>query len=227
MLPDKPMKLASEINLQHALETVSRQSHPGGAYQGNRLQVIETIKRDGLVRPQFNVEFIKLVSASSNTLFFDDATLRSGYLAAMSDEIRAVAAVVCTIGHDLEKRASELTMGRKLSLAHAMDEVGNDLLLYLTRYALLWVRSEAARQGLKTGGSLSPGCNGLDISQQPMVSSMARADQLGISVSSGSMLYPVKSRSLLVPLGGNLRTPLARKRCESCSSAKMCRYRKC
>jgi hypothetical protein len=219
------MSVFGEIDIPTALAVAAKRPLSSGTSQKTRSTALDMIGQESLARPAFCYSLVPVQGACDDALDFGNSSLRVAGLKAVSNRLTAVTAVVCTLGAALEARVSALCGERKLSLAYVLDELGNELLMYTVRQALLYIRREARRQGLSSGNSLSPGCSGFAIDQQAAVVALAGGESRGISVTSHGMLYPVKSRSMIVGIGTGLSAQPLHKRCETCSSRKVCRYR--
>jgi hypothetical protein len=183
------------------------------------------VGQESLASPAFTYRIEPVRAVCDGVLDLGSSSIRVPGLVAVSARLTAVAAVVSTLGASFEARVSDLCTERKLSLAFVLDELGNELLMYTVRQALLQIRREVRRQRLSSGSSLSPGCSGFALDQQAAVVALADGGRLGASVTSQGMLHPVKSRTMIIPIGTGLSAEPLHKRCETCSSRKKCRYR--
>lgn len=219
------MQVISDIDIPAALSAVAKRPPRTGTTPKLRDAAVAMIREESLAMPAFSFRIVPVQNAGDSDFGFGESTLRVPALAAVADRVAAVASVACTLGTSLEARVSDLCIERKLSLALALDEVGNELLLDSVRQALLQIRREARRQCSTSGDSLSPGCSGFALDQQAGVIALAGGDRIGISLTSHGMLNPVKSRSLIVAIGTGLSAQPLYRRCDACSSRKECRYR--
>ncbi len=217
---------AVQIELSLALAAAEKRCAAAGPGQTARRKALTMIAAEGLATPAFCYRCSPLVGVNGNTLELGLASLDAPGLAPLSSRLTAVAAVACTLGPALEARVSELCRERSMSLALALDELGNAMLMYTARCAALAVRRECRSQGLTSGDTLSPGGNGLPLAQQGAVLELAGGDRLGVWTTAQGMLSPIKSRSLVMGAGHGLAAQPLRRRCESCSSGETCRYRR-
>ncbi|HIJ86633.1 MAG TPA: hypothetical protein HPP97_02995 [Desulfuromonadales bacterium] len=218
------MPVIGTIDIPAALAVLEKRPSRAGTAPKLRHAAVTMIRAGALAQPAFSFRIVPVHTSSAADFAFGESRLRVPALADVAANVSAVASVVCTLGRSLEARVSALCVERKLSLALALDEVGNELLLNSVRQALLQIRREARRQCLSSGNSFSPGCSGFSLDQQTGVVVLAGGDRLGISVTSHGMLTPVKSRSLIVPIGAGLSAQPLHRRCDDCSSRKQCRY---
>jgi hypothetical protein len=109
-----------------------------------------------------------------------------------------------------------------MSLALALDDVANDLLLAVSRRLQDRMLLTARTRGLTMAGELRPGDPGLALNAQAGLLRLAGASSIGVSLFGGHMLSPVKSVSMM--LGAGLDLPPARwSRCDECGSRATCK----
>lgn len=219
------MSVTGSIDIPAALAAVAKRPLGAGTTQKNRNAALEMIGRESLVTGAFSYRIAAVQRVEGDLLDFGAGTLKVPALTRVAAGLTATAAVACTLGGALESRVSALCKERRVSLAFVLDELGNELLMYTVRHALSQIRREARRSGESSGSSFSPGCSGFALDQQAAVIALAGGECHGISVTSHGMLNPVKSRSMIIAIGPGLTTQPLRKRCETCSSRKICRYR--
>ena len=108
-----------------------------------------------------------------------------------------------------------------MSLALALDKLGNELLSALSRRVQDRIIIDARNAGLTAAGELRAGDPGLPLSAQSAVYRLAGAESIGVSVTPGQVLHPLKSMSLVLGIGIDL--PVAHwSRCDDCPSAPRC-----
>lgn len=219
------MRLPATIDLERALAAAALRSHRRGSSAPNRREALAVIQTHSLASPAFCYRVYEIHGREGDRLDLGPHRLRAASLADAAPPLTRVAAVVCTLGPELEGAVSDLTSDRRYTRAMALDEVGNDLLFYVARYAALAIRAQVARHGEGVRCFISPGGAQIGLDQQPMVLRMAGGDDLGITVSGGSMLWPVKSRTMVIGIGPGASHHSVRKRCADCSSRHTCRYR--
>src|SRR5262249_58215917 len=77
-----------------------------------------------------------------------------------------LAAAVCTIGDELERRVAELWESRELPLAAMLDSVGSGAVESLAEYVNDLLCQEAIPLGLPVTNRVSPGYGSWDVAQQ-------------------------------------------------------------
>jgi hypothetical protein len=81
----------------------------------------------------------------------------------------------------------------------------------------------ARNRGLVLAGELRPGDPGLALDAQPTVLGLADADAIGVTVTRGFLLHPLKSISLVLGAGVGL-PPAHWSRCDDCRSRPTCKF---
>jgi hypothetical protein len=133
------------------------------------------------------------------------------------------AGVVATLGPGPEEGVRALFTKRQPSLALAVDAFANQLLFRLSERALAILKREAAAQGLSLGGPLEPGGGEIGFEHQAGLLALAGAERIGVALSSGGVMTPTKSVSLLLGFGPGLKRRLRVETCGRCPSRETCR----
>lgn len=133
-----------------------------------------------------------------------------------------IIALVCTIGPLLETLAVELMRTDPLR-ALAFDALGSAAAEILAVTACNRLEAEAIAQGWQASMPLNPGMIGWPVQQgQPEIFSLLDASQIGIRLTEGNVMKPLKSVSLIMGLGPELNAP--GRPCDYCNMNATCRY---
>jgi len=187
-----------------------------------RRGAIDLLERDDLLDAAYSYRIVALDEPPSDMLRAGGETLDALRLVPKSGQLTALGVGICTLGPALERCASALFAERRMSLALALDRLGNELLSALSRRVQDRIIIEARRRGLTTAGELRAGDPGLPLSAQTAVHRLAGAEEIGVSVTPGQVLHPLKSMSMVLGIGINL-PPALWSRCDDCPSAPRCR----
>lgn len=190
-----------------------------------RAQAIELVEREGLLNATWRWSIVPLDAPPAETLRAGGEAFHAPWLLPKSGELTALAFAVCTIGPALESRVSCLFAERRPSLALALDSLGNELLLALSRRAQDLLLAEVKRRGLTMAGELRPGDPGLGLNAQAAILRLAKAEEIGIAATRLAMLNPTKSSSGMFGVGIDL-PPARWSRCDHCPSRKTCKVAK-
>ncbi len=121
----------------------------------------QMVERDGLVAPAFRFAIVDLERPAAATLHAGGMSLHAPRLLPAAGELTALACGVATIGARLEQRVTALCAERRVSLALALDALGNHCLHVLSRRLQDRMLAAARNRGLVLAGELRPGDPGL------------------------------------------------------------------
>jgi hypothetical protein len=187
-----------------------------------RREAIDLLTRENLLEAAFCYRIVALDEPPSDVLRAGGQALDALRLVPESGQLTALGVGVLTLGPALERRASALFAERRMSLALALDKLGNEMLSALSRRVQDRIVIEARNAGLTAAGELRAGDPGLPLSAQSAVHHLAGASTIGVSVTPGQVLHPLKSMSMVLGIGIDL--PAAKwSRCDDCPSAPRCR----
>ena len=183
-----------------------------------RCEAIDLIEHENLLNAAYCYRIVPLDEPPSHVLRAGGETLEATRLVPESGQLTAVAIGICTLGPALEQRATELFAERRMSLALALDKLGNELLFALSRRLQDWIVIATRKAHLTAAGELRAGDPGLPLQAQAAVQRLAGADQIGVSVTQGQVLHPLKSMSMVLGVGIDL-PPVRWSRCDDCPAA--------
>jgi hypothetical protein len=187
-----------------------------------RRDALDLIESEDLIAAAYCYRIVPLDETPTTCLRAGGEALDAMRLLPASGRLTAVAAAVCTLGPALEARISALFAERQHSTALALDGLANALLSALSRRLQDRIVVEARRHGLTAAGELRPGDPGMSLRTQPAVLRLVGAGLIGVSVTSGQLLHPLKSLSMVLGIGIDL-PPARWSRCDDCPSASKCR----
>ncbi len=134
-----------------------------------------------------------------------------------------VVAAIATIGPALEKRVDEV-LPVNPALALALDAFGSAAAEALGQEICERVRRRAAKTGLQTSVSLSPGLIGWPVDAgQPQIFDLLLPDPAWVCLTAACMMQPRKSISLIIGIGEKMDDSLTP--CDFCSGKETCRHR--
>jgi hypothetical protein len=188
-----------------------------------RSEALALVREAGLVRARASWRCVPLEGqpGEAGWLCADGEMLQAPWLVPASGQLTGVACAALTIGPKLEEHVSQLLAQRKVSLAVALDGVGNELLFALSRKVQDRMFAGVRRQGLTMAGELRAGDPGLALSAQQTVLKLAGAEQIGVTATRTQMMNPTKSTTIVQGVGHDL--PKATwSRCDDCRSRERC-----
>ncbi|MFW9993263.1 MAG: hypothetical protein ACFFD4_14565 [Candidatus Odinarchaeota archaeon] len=170
------------------------------------------------------LEWLKLNSDPKATITISSPPARD-HLWDQADEI--VAAAV-TIGGKPESRVKELFDSAQLERGLALDTLASAFVDSCARQVYQSIVTIAENKQLPLTGRITPGGGNGDaaFSYQKKLFEIVDLAAIGVSVSSGMMMKPIKSSSFFVLLGTDVNTSLGCGYCRNCISLKTCDYRR-
>jgi hypothetical protein len=209
--------------LRHA-QTAPLNGRASAARTRLRAEALTMARTDALVHAAYSYRIVPLDGPAAPVLTAAGETLEAPWLLPATGQLTALACGAFTLGPGLERRVSELFAQRRVSLAMALDELGNELLFDISRRAQDRMQAEVSRSGLTMSGELRAGDPGLALEAQGAVLRLAGADSIAISLSEGFVMHPLKSTSMVMGVGIDLPAS-SWSRCDTCNSRNTCGVR--
>ncbi len=178
-----------------------------------------------LMAPRAVVRWLPVQRQSADAIEAGDATLAIPGIGRLWGPVEWIAAAVCTIGDQLERRAAELWEARELPLAAMLDSVGSGAVESLAEYVNDLLCQEAIPLGLPVTNRVSPGYGSWDVAQQRVLFAVCPGAPIGVSLNEACFMTPVKSISLLAAAGAGARVDHYFSQCARCW-LRDCAYRR-
>jgi hypothetical protein len=178
-----------------------------------------------LMAPRAVVRWVPVKRQSADAIEAGGATLAIPDVGRLWGRVEWIAAAVCTIGDELERRAAELWASRELPLAAMLDSVGSGAVESLAEYVNDLLCQEAIPLGLPVTNRVSPGYGSWDVAQQRALFDVCPGAAIGVSLNEACFMTPVKSISLLAAAGAGARVDHYFSQCARCWM-RDCAYRR-
>lgn len=206
-----------------ALKLVRDVEPPGltGVRRRFRTEAIELARAAGLGPARMTYRIVSLDAPAADLLRAGGEAFHAPRMIPASGELTALAFGVCTLGRDIVDKVRELFAARKVSLALALDSLGNQMLMEMSRRLQDRILADVTKRGLTMAGELRAGDPGLALEAQPAVLRLSGADEIGVAVTQSLALEPIKSASVVFGVGRDL-PPALWSRCDDCRSRKTC-----
>lgn len=224
------MPVIESIILEPDMEGVLSRVPASGGQTGERvrellLEILEEIRDEGLIRPRAAYREHLVSDAFEEGFCLEGGSvLRGRLLAETFAGARSLVAAACTIGPALEKKAGEhFREGRQLR-GFLLDTAGSAAVDLLAAEVCRLIK-----RGITSGASISspvsPGMPGFPLSAQAGLLSLAGAERIGVRLTSGGMLDPRKSLTMLMATGGVMPQWTPEEACSRCPMFARCPYR--
>ena len=158
------------------------------------------------------------------TVLNDDASVNGTLLPSTFPEAGKLAVMVCTIGPELENRATEYSKSGETLRAMLLDGIGSAAVDILAQESCHLIAGKAAELGLQAGSPVNPGMPGLPITEQQNILDLAHADKIGVSLTPSGIMVPRKSTSVVIAIGNNMDTWTQEEVCARCNLRETCLY---
>ena len=139
------------------------------------------------------------------------------------DSAKKLAVVICTIGPTLENEVARLMNNKDTLKGFLLDGIGSAAI------------DEIASQGCKLVGGMfpqmqisspiSPGLDDIPLEIQRAIFELVPASEIGVAITSGNMLAPRKSISLILGIGEKMPVWHRAEVCDRCKIRESCRHR--
>jgi hypothetical protein len=197
-------------------EGLPKNISPNPAIQKAILEMLKHIEQDSLLSPAIAYEILPI-----EKIFNDgDTPISSLILGA-----REIAAAVCTIGNRLEMRVKKyIDINEPLS-ALIMDGIGSAAVDMLSEEACNLIASAASSRGYMAGSPISPGMQGLPITDQKHLFKLIPAGEIEVSLTDSGTMIPLKSVSMIMGLGTEMKRWKRVEVCATCHLRNTCSHR--
>lgn len=176
-----------------------------------------------LVEPVVAYRRLQIESLQHESLRLQGGQCLSGSLIAQHlGPAQEVVVLVCTVGNALEAHVQQI-MATNMMLGLALDGVGSAAAEALATEACLLLEDEAAQRGMEATIALSPGMIGWPVEKgQPQIFALLDAGEVGVTLTSATMMAPRKSLSMVLGLGADVSQ--GGRTCDYCHMKETCRY---
>jgi hypothetical protein len=187
--------------------------------------LLAEVRQGGLLAPAASYEIYPIAALEPERITLEGGGIVPGsLLPEMFPKARELAAVVCTIGPDLEQRVTELSRNGEGLSAMILDGIGSAAVDQLSIEVCHGIAEEAPARGYRASSPVGPGMPGLAITEQGNILKLAGAAAIGVSLSASGIMIPRKSVSMVVALGKEMATWSQAEVCARCNLRDSCPY---
>ena len=225
------MPIISEINLDLTQGEVLRREGFRGytnvrpEMQNQISELLETVNNSNLLNPKAAYEIYDIVNIKPDkTMLNIDTSVNGTLLPSTFPEAGKLAVMVCSIGSELENRATEYSESGETLRAMLLDGIGSAAVDIMAQESCHLIATKAAELGLQAGSPVNPGMPGLPITEQQNILDLAYASKIGVSLTSSGIMVPRKSTSVVIAIGNNMDTWTQEEVCARCNLRETCLY---
>ena len=136
-----------------------------------------------------------------------------------------IAAIIGTLGEDLEKHCRDLAGGGEIYESTLFDAIGTVMLDLLSENICTLLEEVGKQYGLVKGPRFAPGIDGYPLEQQHLLFQMADNASVGVILNSSAIMMPTKSISFFMVLTQTVGKSTINNKCGLCR-LRNCQFRK-
>ncbi|MBM4276495.1 MAG: hypothetical protein FJ130_01265 [Deltaproteobacteria bacterium] len=190
-------------------------------------ELLAGAKNDFLLEPAIAYGIYPLTEMNRGRLPLEDnGVIHDPLLPSLLSGADEFAVVICTIGHRLEKQVTNYFKQDEPLRGVLLDGIGSAAVDLLAEEACKLMTERASSRGYQAGSPISPGMQGLPITEQRWLFKMAPAQKIGVGLTSSGVMSPLKSTSMIIGIGPQMKTWTRAEVCAQCGLRKTCPYRK-
>ena len=179
-----------------------------------------------LLEPAAAYEYYTVSEMSGSQISLEgDKAIHGPALPAILPEAKELVVLICTIGPKLEKQAGDFTKKGEALRGMLLDGIGSAAVDTLVPKILRIIAGEVAPRGYEISSPVNPGMPGFSMSEQWNLVKLAKAHEIGVSLTQSGMLIPRKSTSMVIGVGPRMTRWTQAQVCARCSLRKTCTYK--
>jgi hypothetical protein len=223
IIRDIPLRLKTEELLRR--EGFRRKAKIRPEIKSLILELLASVKSDHLLEPTMAYEIYPITQSSQRQLSLEGKLVLSGpLLPSLLAGAKELAVVVSTIGPKLEKQVTDYTNRGEPLRGMLLDGIGSAAVDSLAEEAGKFITGGALSHGYEASSPVSPGMPGLPITEQWQLFKMVPAQEIGVSLTPSGVMVPLKSASMVIGLGPQMKTWTRAEVCAHCRLRKTCPY---
>jgi hypothetical protein len=171
------------------------------------VSLIDEAKSLGLIESAVTYEVYAVIQVDPDRITLDGGVaLQGSLLPSRLSNARRLIIVVSTIGPRLEARVKEYTASKETLKGMLLDGIGSTAMHSMTQEACAVVLSVVRYDGHENSPIFSPGMAGFPLTEQATMLSLAKAETIGVTLTSSGTMVPRKSTSRVIGIGPRVTT---------------------
>jgi len=225
------MPVIRDIKLELPFDQVLRREgfrknvSPSPVIQKVILEMLDNLEQDPLLDPVIVYEILPVEKMINDKQETGKGPSQDSRIFSLISGAREVAAVVCTIGRRLEMQVKRHIDNNEPLRALLMDGIGSVAVDMLSEEACNLIASAASLRGYTTSSPISPGIQGLSITEQTHLFELVPVSEIGVTLTDSGTMIPLKSASMVIGLGPEMKRWKRIEVCTSCHLRNTCSHR--
>ena len=189
-------------------------------------ELLASVENNHLLQPAAAYEYYPVTGMSGVQISLEgDKAVHGPVLPALFLEAKELAVIICTIGPKLEKQASGYTKNGQALRGMLLDGIGSAAIDTLIPETLRIIAKEVSARGYEISSPVNPGMPGFAMTEQWNLVELAKADEIGVSLTKSGILVPRKSVSMVIGIGPRMTRWTQAEVCARCSLRETCPYK--
>jgi len=212
-------------------EVLRRQGFRGGSKVRPEIkslitEILATVKKTHLLELAVAYEIYPVTGMSPEGISLEGGKAIEGpLLAAIFPEAKELTVIVATIGPGLEKQVTDYTSRGQHLRGTLLDGIGSAAVDSLIPQALKSIADGVSSRGYEISSPVVPGMPGFPLTEQWNLLKLAKAKEIGVSLTASGVMVPRKSTSMVVGIGPKMTRWTQAEVCRRCSLKETCLYR--
>lgn len=190
-------------------------------------ELLDQVSEGELLHPAVAYETLPIADITDDelTLSGNAAVLHGSLFQRLIPDAREIAAIVCTIGPELEQESARYFAEGKSLHGLLLDGIGSAAVGVLGSLACRHIERETHGRGFQAGSPISPGSPEFPVTEQRQLFQIAPAHEIGVTLSDSALMVPRKSLSMIIGIGHGMKTWAHSESCDHCTLSQTCAYR--
>jgi hypothetical protein len=189
-------------------------------------ELLTSVENAHLLEPVVAYEIYTITEMSQDRISLNGSKAVHGpALPAIFPEAKELAVVVATIGPGLEEQASDYTQNGEALRGMMLDGIGSAAVDALVPKILKAIAAGVSSRGYEISSPVNPGMPGFPLTEQWNLLELAKAGEIGVSLTSSGILVPRKSVSMVIGIGSKMTRWTQAEVCARCSLRQTCPYK--
>jgi hypothetical protein len=190
------------------------------------LELLAGLESQRLLEPAAAYELYPVTGIDGSQIELEGGKAVHGpALPAFLPEARELAVIVGTIGPRLEKQASDYTKNGQALRGMLLDGIGSAAVDKLVPQVIKLIAAGVAPLGYELSSPVNPGMPGLAMTEQWNIMELAKASEIGVSLTPSGILIPRKSVSMVIGIGPRMTRWTPAEVCARCNLRESCPYK--
>lgn len=183
------------------------------------------IEEKNLLKPLASYETFRITGISDDKISIEGGETITGSLpSSFFKSARELVFLLFTLGNEFEELGEFYSRNKEISKSLLIEEIGSYLLHNLSLKVFGKIKKDIETKGLFISNPLAPGFSGFPTEEQEKIYKLANGKDIEMRLTTGFMLYPRNSLSMVMGVSDNPFSGTERSFCYYCDSYEKCQY---